>query len=113
LNITGWPVLARGDPGRCDGGGGWRRAPARRRGWSASSTHGQVERRELLDPGDRLVAVPPLVGVHRDADVRTDRLPGDAQPSDVLLDVRADLELIWSKPSATASLLSRASLSSE
>ena len=67
-------------------------------GLVGSSTHARLGRSQALDPGDRLVDVPRLVGVDGQADVRTDRLAGEGEPADVGVDVGADLELDLAEP---------------
>jgi hypothetical protein len=54
---------------------------------------GDVVRSESRHPVDRLGDVPALVRVDRDADVRTHRVPGDGEATDVVLHSTADLEL--------------------
>src|SRR4051794_20310815 len=53
----------------------------------------RVERRERAYPAHRLADVPALVGVDGDADVRPAGLARDPQAADVVVEVRADLEL--------------------
>ncbi len=54
---------------------------------------GDVVRSESRHPVDRLGDVPALVRVDRDADVRTHRVPGDREATDVVLHGTTDLEL--------------------
>ena len=54
---------------------------------------GDVERRELRHPVDRVRDVPALVGVDGDPDVGADGRARDAETSDVVGEVAADLEL--------------------
>ena len=53
----------------------------------------RLELGELLDPVDGLRHVPHLVGVDHEVGVPTDDLARDTEAPDVVLEVRADLEL--------------------
>jgi hypothetical protein len=57
------------------------------------TSSGDVGSSIRLEPRDRLVDAPPLVGVDRDADVPAHDLAGDPQPAHVVVEVRAHLEL--------------------
>ena len=67
-------------------------------GLVGSSTHASPAGSQAVDPGDRLVDVPRLVGIDGQTDVRTDRLAGEGEAADVGVDVGADLELDLAEP---------------
>ena len=53
----------------------------------------RLVRRQRGHPLHRVGDVPPLVGVDGDPDVRSDGLPGQREPADVVAEVSADLQL--------------------
>ncbi len=59
---------------------------------------GQLSWSQSIDPGDRLVHVPILVGVDGQADVGTDRLAGEGEPADVGVNVGSNLQLDLPEP---------------
>src|SRR5512132_531448 len=59
---------------------------------------GEIVARQLADPLDRFVDIPALVRVDGNGDVWPDYSPRDREPSDVVVDVGADLELDLREP---------------
>ena len=67
--------------------------PSTSSGLVGSSIHSGLNSASALHPVDRLGHVPDLVGVDHQVRVPADDVPRDAEPPDVVVQVRADLEL--------------------